>query len=97
MNNHISQQNESVMTSRITTPPNSSSTMAGQESPQSSMFHNSPYTTPTKKDSSALAQNKVKLEILMKRVMPVHLHAMYVPILQVLLNRKNMYLVENLR
>lgn len=61
------------------------------------MFHNSPYTTPTKKDSSALAQNKVKLEILMKRVMPVHLHAMYVPILQVLLNRKNMYLVENLR
>lgn len=80
MNNHISQQNESVMTSRITTPPNSSSTMAGQESPRSSMFHNSPYTTPTKKDSSALAQNKVKLEILIKRVMPVHLQAVYVPI-----------------
>lgn len=99
MNNHISQQNESVMTSRITTPPNSSSSMASQESPRSSMFHNSPYTTPTKKDSSALAQNKVKLEMLIESIMHVHvhLHTLSVPIKRVLLKLKNMYFVENLR
>lgn len=99
MNNHISQQNESVMTSRITTPPNSSSSMASQESPRSSMFHNSPYTTPTKKDSSALAQNKVNLEMLIESVkhIQVHLHTMSIPIKRVLLKLKNIYLVENVR
>lgn len=61
MNNHIPKQNDSVMSSRISTPPNSNSSMASQESPRNNMFHNSPYTTPTKKDPSALAQNKVNL------------------------------------
>lgn len=53
------QQNESVITSSMMTPPPSAGTsvISGQESPRNNMFHNSPYTTPTKKDP--LSQNQV--------------------------------------
>ena len=64
LNNHLSQvnkQSESVMpTNRMSTPPNSgaSSALSTQESPRQSMFQNSPYTTPTKQESS-LSQTQV--------------------------------------
>ncbi|XP_052101253.1 ubiquitin-associated protein 2-like isoform X4 [Mytilus californianus] len=63
LSNHLpkvsQQQNESVITSSMMTPPPSAGTsvISGQESPRNAMFHNSPYTTPTKKDS--LSQNQV--------------------------------------
>ena len=70
LSNHLpkvsQQKTESVITSSMMTPPPSSagtSVISGQESPRSNMFHNSPYTTPTKKDPNSLQQNKVNVSI----------------------------------
>lgn len=58
-----SKPSESVISSSImTTPPaNSTSAMSGgdQTSPRTNIFHASPYTTPTKKDSASRSQNKM--------------------------------------
>ncbi|XP_033750944.1 ubiquitin-associated protein 2-like isoform X4 [Pecten maximus] len=58
-----SKPSESVISSSImTTPPaNSTSAMSGgdQTSPRTNIFHASPYTTPTKKDSASRNQSKM--------------------------------------
>lgn len=64
LSNHlpkVSQQNESVITSSMMTPPPSAGTsvISSQESPRNNMFHNSPYTTPTKKDPSSHTKNQM--------------------------------------
>lgn len=57
-----SKPSEPVISSIMTTPPtNSTTAMSGGESPRANIFHNSPYTTPTKKDSASRPQNKVNI------------------------------------
>lgn len=69
MSNHLpqpSKPSESVITSSIMTVPpqnnGTSSVISGQDqsqSPRTNMYHNSPYSTPSKKDSNSLTQNKL--------------------------------------